>query len=102
MCGLCGFFDPRTDASPRVLLEAMTRSLEHRGPDGLEMWMESDRKVGLGHTRLAVIDLERGRQPMHSSDGRYVIVLNGEIYNFRELRVELENAGHHFSTDSDT
>ncbi len=64
--------------------------------------MESDQQVGLGHARLAVIDLEHGRQPMQSADGRYVIVLNGEIYNFKELRSELENAGHRFVTGSDT
>ncbi|HJR76192.1 MAG TPA: asparagine synthase (glutamine-hydrolyzing) [Nitrospiraceae bacterium] len=102
MCGLCGFLDLRTEESPRVLLETMTRSLQHRGPDGLGMWMESDQTVGLGHTRLAVIDVEHGRQPMHSADGRYVIVLNGEVYNFRELRLELESNGHRFMTDSDT
>ncbi|MGD9727161.1 MAG: asparagine synthase (glutamine-hydrolyzing) [Nitrospiraceae bacterium] len=102
MCGLCGFFSPRAEESPRVLLKAMTSSLRHRGPDGLELWMESDQQVGLGHARLAVIDLEHGQQPMHSADGRYVIVLNGEIYNFKELRVELENAGHRFLTASDT
>ena len=102
MCGLCGFFDLRTEESPRQLLEAMTASLQHRGPDGSEIWVECDHRVGLGHTRLAVIDLEHGQQPMHSADGRYVIVLNGEIYNFKELRLELESEGHRFSTDSDT
>ncbi len=101
MCGICGFFDPLTP-SPRAVLEAMTKSLEHRGPDGLGMWMGPDQTIGLGHTRLSVIDLKRGQQPMHSVDGRYVIVLNGEIYNYQVLRQELERFGHCFSTDSDT
>lgn len=101
MCGICGFFDPHTP-SPRAVLEAMTRSLEHRGPDGLDMWMGYDQKIGLGHTRLSVINLQRGQQPMHSVDGRYVIVLNGEIYNYQILREELERLGHRFSTESDT
>ena len=101
MCGICGFFDPHIP-SPRAVLEAMTKSLEHRGPDGLDMWMGSDQKIGLGHTRLSIIDLKRGQQPMHSVDGRYVVVLNGEIYNYQILRQELEKLGHRFSTESDT
>lgn len=101
MCGICGFFDPRIP-SPRAALEAMTKSLEHRGPDGLGVWLGPDQAIGLGHTRLSVIDLKRGQQPMHSTDGRYVIVFNGEIYNYQVLRQELEQFGHRFSTDSDT
>lgn len=101
MCGICGFFDPLT-TSPRAVLEAMTQSLAHRGPDDLNIWLGPDQSIGLGHTRLSVIDLERGQQPMHSMDGRYVIVFNGEIYNYRVLRQELEKSGHSFSTDSDT
>ncbi len=101
MCGICGFFDPRIP-SPRAALDAMTKSLEHRGPDGLGVWLGPDQAIGLGHTRLSVIDLKRGQQPMHSTDGRYVIVFNGEIYNYQVLRQELEQFGHRFSTDSDT
>jgi len=58
--------------------------------------------VGLGHTRLAIIDLAGGRQPIQSADGRFVIVFNGELYNFRSLRKDLENLGHRFRTSSDT
>ena len=70
----------------------MTAVLAHRGPDGEGIWM--DEGVGFGHRRLAIIDLsDNGAQPMKSSDGRYVINYNGEIYNFRELRKELESLG---------
>lgn len=72
----------------------------HRGPDGAGVW--TDLGVGLGHRRLSIIDLEGSPQPMHSADGRAVIVFNGEIYNFRELRAELEREGAHFRTQGDT
>src|SRR5262245_57819737 len=74
-----------------------------RGPDGQGLWMSDDRRTGLAHRRLAIIDLdERAAQPMMSSDGRRVITFNGEIYNYRELRSELEGRGHSFRTSSDT
>jgi len=78
----------------------MNASLVHRGPDGEGMWMGP--KVGLAHRRLAIIDLAGGAQPMASADGRYRIVLNGEIYNYRSLRQELTGAGYKFLTRSDT
>lgn len=78
----------------------MTRTLAHRGPDG-EGYYNAD-GIALGHRRLSVIDLETGQQPMTTSDGRYTIVFNGEIYNFRELRKELEARGARFRTRSDT
>jgi asparagine synthase (glutamine-hydrolysing) len=74
--------------------------IKHRGPDGSEIWMSSDGHVGLGHVRLSIIDIETGSQPMASEDGRYVIVYNGEIYNYLELRAELGDDG--FRTHSDT
>lgn len=80
----------------------MTASLAHRGPDGTGTWLSSEMNVGLGHTRLAIIDITGGRQPIHSADGRFVIVFNGELYNFRSLRKELEGLGHRFRTSSDT
>jgi asparagine synthase (glutamine-hydrolysing) len=78
----------------------MCDAMVHRGPDGSGVWTELG--VGLGHRRLSIIDLEGSPQPMHSADGRAVIVFNGEIYNFRELRRELENAGARFRTQGDT
>jgi len=78
----------------------MCDAMVHRGPDGAGVWTELG--VGLGHRRLSIIDLEGSPQPMHSADGRAVIVFNGEIYNFRELRAELEKDGARFRTSGDT
>lgn len=78
----------------------MTRALSHRGPDGEGYY--DDGNVGLGHRRLAIIDLSTGTQPMYSADGDIVLVFNGEIYNYLELREELRNLGHNFLTASDT
>ena len=97
MCGIAGFLGPGT----RENLEKMTRVLSHRGPDGEGFYMEED-VVGLGHRRLSIIDLSLGNQPMKSSSGKSVIVFNGEIYNFKALRNELEKNGFVFKTNSDT
>jgi asparagine synthase (glutamine-hydrolysing) len=100
MCGIVGIL--YTDHAPvsREILETMTASLSHRGPDGwgTEVWDE----VGIGHRRLAIIDLEGGKQPLSNEDGQVWITLNGEIYNYLEMRCELETRGHIFRTNSDT
>jgi len=103
MCGITGGA-PGIDAR---VLQRMTATLAHRGPDGDGFFHAATTAAGrsgasLGHRRLAVIDLEGGRQPMTSADGRWTIVFNGEIYNFRELRHELESRGIDFRTKSDT
>ncbi len=101
MCGIAGIFHAET---PKPVdpsrVERMCDALAHRGPDGAGVW--TDHGVGLGHRRLSIIDLAGSPQPMHSADGRAVIVFNGEIYNFRELRRELEQAGFTFRTSGDT
>ncbi|OGS08650.1 MAG: asparagine synthase (glutamine-hydrolyzing) [Elusimicrobia bacterium RIFOXYA12_FULL_51_18] len=97
MCGICGFAGYKNDA----LLRAMAGSLAHRGPDEDGFFTEEAR-VSLGMRRLKIIDLATGSQPVVSEDGAVVVVFNGEIYNFRELRRELETAGHRFKTNSDT
>jgi len=79
-----------------------TGTLSHRGPDGSALWTDPSGRCAFGHTRLAVIDLETGDQPQHSEDGRLHLIYNGEIYNYRELREELEGLGHAFRTESDT
>ncbi len=101
MCGIAGYV--RLDGAPisRGAVKSMTDRIAHRGPDGEGQWVEGS--VGLGHRRLAIIDRSRaGAQPMHSEDGRYVLSYNGEVYNFREIRSELERAGHYFRSDGDT
>lgn len=103
MCGIAGlvhFADGRRPMDVAVLT-AMTRSLRHRGPDAEGVWHAPG--VGLGHRRLAILDLsDAGRQPMHDPTGRYTIVFNGEIYNFRELRAALEARGRTFHSTGDT
>lgn len=100
MCGITGFFNFRdTRASSRETLERMTRRLLHRGPDADGFYLDGG--VGLGFRRLAIIDLVSGDQPMTSADDTLVLVCNGEIYNYRELRARLESRGHHFSTSCD-
>jgi asparagine synthase (glutamine-hydrolysing) len=96
MCGIAGHVGP---VAPE-LLPAMLGLLKHRGPDDLGIHEAGD--VGLGMTRLAIIDLVTGRQPMSDATGRYWTVFNGEIYNFRQLRAELMTAGRRFQTRSDT
>ena len=101
MCGITGIFNLDGDPAPAAVLGAMTDALAHRGPDGEGQHV--DGAVGLGHRRLAVIDLSpAGRQPMLTEDGRYAINYNGEVYNFRELRGELEALGVPFHSQTDT
>jgi asparagine synthase (glutamine-hydrolysing) len=106
MCGIAGWVSRSQAVSSSTLLHtvsAMAEVLHHRGPDGRGTWCDEEAGVALGHTRLAVIDLsEAGKQPMRSRDGRYVLTYNGEIYNFRELRAQLETEGVHFRGHSDT
>lgn len=103
MCGIAGIFVQDPAQLDRANLSRLAASLAHRGPDGNGVWTSSDGKAGLVHTRLAIIDTSSlGNQPMQSADGRFTIVYNGEIFNFIELRAELEQLGSHFRGESDT
>jgi asparagine synthase (glutamine-hydrolysing) len=103
MCGIAGIISFRGKTVDPAEIERLTNLLAHRGPDGDGHWFNAYRNVALGHRRLAIIDPGPGGfQPMLSADGRHVITFNGEIYNFLELRRELEAQGRIFRTQSDT
>src|SRR5208283_5744348 len=95
MCGIAGF----AGLEDRELLKAMTQTLRHRGPDASGFFLRDN--VGLGSRRLAIIDLAGGDQPITGESG-CVVVFNGEIYNFKTLRQDLEKKGHSFKSNSDT
>ena len=116
MCGIAGALGRDLDSTLGRQVVQATRALAHRGPDGEGFWsagaegsgprseaqMDAPAWLALGHRRLSIVDLEGGAQPMANEDGRVWVTFNGEIYNHAELRAELERAGHHFRTRSDT
>ena len=102
MCGVAGILDRRS-ADLRPAIGRMVRALHHRGPDASGTWVHEQNGLALGHARLSIMDLSsEGSQPMVSESGRYVLTYNGEVYNFRELRRELDRLGHRFRGQSDT
>jgi asparagine synthase (glutamine-hydrolysing) len=107
MCGIAGFIaDPARAISSdqlKSVADAMDFALEHRGPDDHDVWIDGEAGVALVHRRLSIVDLSAaGHQPMHSANGRYVIVYNGEVYSHAEIRAEIEATGHRFRGHSDT
>ncbi len=105
MCGLTGFFAPDSHGFGEIehSIRIMTNTLCHRGPDDQGVWIDEASKIAMGHTRLSILDLSPfGHQPMFSHNNRYVIVFNGEIYNFLEIKKELEGEGYKFKGGSDT
>ena len=101
MCGIAGQINFDGEPVSPGILKRMTDAISHRGPDGEGHWIEGS--IGFGHRRLSIIDLSpAGQQPMTSSDDRYVLTYNGEIYNFRELRMELERKGYRFRSQTDS
>lgn len=101
MCGIAGLIAGPGASPDRAVLTKMTRALAHRGPDAEGIVVEG--AVGLGHRRLSVLDLSTAaNQPMRDAAGRFILVFNGEIYNFREIRKDLEALGHAFATNGDT
>ncbi|HEX2059553.1 MAG TPA: asparagine synthase (glutamine-hydrolyzing) [Thermoanaerobaculia bacterium] len=101
MCGIAGLFNTNGAPCSPVVLRRMTDAVAHRGPDGEGFYTDSF--VGLGHRRLSIIDLSpAGHQPMISADGNYVLTYNGEIYNYQELRAELQALGHQFRSRTDS
>src|ERR1700733_3517091 len=101
MCGIAGIFNLNGEPVSPVLVRKMTDAIRHRGPDGEGFY--TDRFIGLGHRRLAIIDLSpAGHQPMMTADKKTVISYNGEVYNFQELRIELEALGYQFVSKTDS
>jgi len=101
MCGIAGILNFNQQAVSYSHIKAMTDILHHRGPDGEGQYVEG--MIGLGHRRLAIIDLSvAGHQPMQTKDGRYTITYNGEVYNFKELRIQLEALGYQFHSNTDS
>jgi asparagine synthase (glutamine-hydrolysing) len=103
MCGIIGILNRNQQPVDRAVLMAMTRQLHHRGPNDEGVYIDSDGALGFGHRRLSILDLSaQGHQPMLSSDGNIAITFNGEIYNYQELRKQLESSGFQFRSSSDT
>lgn len=101
MCGITGIFDRGGRPVDSRVIQKMGEALHYRGPDDEGLWVDGE--IGLGHKRLSIIDLSaRGRNPMFNEDGSVVIVFNGEIYNFKELRPSLQRKGHFFRSETDT
>jgi len=100
MCGICGFSFTDERLVDLDILKKMTKTLQHRGPDDEGYY--TDAGIALGHRRLSIIDLDTGKQPIHNEDKTVYVVFNGEIYNFLELKRELEEKGHSFYTKTDT
>src|SRR5438552_2689407 len=101
MCGIAALFS-QSKPAPKHALNGAVRSLIHRGPDKQSVWISTDHRVGLGHTRLSIIDLATGDQPIANEDERLRIIVNGEFYDFERQRRELEQRGHRFRTRSDS
>ena len=102
MCGIAGWanLENKSSQNDEPVLHAMCERMKHRGPDSEGLWLEND--VALGMRRLSIIDLHTGEQPVYSEDRSIVVVMNGELYNFREVRADLEKRGHRFETQTDT
>ncbi len=101
MCGICGIYELENELVSKEKISSMMNALIHRGPDDSGSYIKEN--VGLGHRRLSIIDLSiNGRNPLSNEDNTLFIVFNGEVYNFKELRVELEKKGHFFKSNTDT
>ena len=102
MCGIAGQWNRNSSVDEKAFM-LMRDTLVHRGPDGAGIFISPDKKLALGHRRLSLIDLdETGSQPMHNEDNSIQIVVNGEIYNYLELKKYLQNKGHNFYSTSDS
>jgi asparagine synthase (glutamine-hydrolysing) len=101
MCGIVAVYSVDRAICEKDL-QQFTESLAHRGPDLRHLWIDKDKRVGLGHARLSIIDLENGTQPISNEDGTLQIIVNGEFYDFERIRSELKRRGHRFRTGTDS
>ncbi|MCG2778902.1 MAG: asparagine synthetase B, partial [Desulfobacterales bacterium] len=99
MCGITGYIN--IDGVSEIEINCMNEAVRHRGPDDSGIYIDREGKAGLGHRRLSIIDLDSGRQPIANEDGSIVIVFNGEIYNYQNIKADLKKQ-HTFRTKSDT
>ena len=103
MCGIAGYWHPtRPLEQPHVVIGRMLKSIRHRGPDGEELHVDAEAGLVMGHTRLSIIDLETGSQPLFSDDRRLVLTVNGEFYDYKRIRTKLACTGERFRTKSDS
>src|SRR5690349_21648778 len=100
MCGIAGIASSKSGNVDSAAVHRMCQTIVHRGPDDEGIYVKGG--IGLGMRRLSIIDLSGGRQPIHNEDKTIWVVFNGEIYNFKELRKDLERSGHRFYTNTDT
>ena len=101
MCGIAGYVDLSSEVHPNTIRE-MIDEIAYRGPDSSGVFLNKDKTVALGIRRLSIIDLKTGDQPIKNEDGSVVVIFNGEIYNYKELRTDLIKRNHKFKTQSDT
>src|SRR5690242_12343797 len=100
MCGLLGIFSQNPIDGDQLAKAA--QCLVHRGPEELGIWFSADKKIGLAHNRLAIIDVVAGHQPLFSENGNIIAIVNGEFYDYEKIREDLIAKGHHFKTHSDS
>ncbi len=101
MCGILAIFSQQEQISESFLKQGI-ESLNHRGPDGQQFWISSNRRVALGHTRLSIIDLDGGTQPIANQDETLRIIVNGEFYDFERIQHDLKQWGYQLQTNSDS
>ena len=101
MCGIVAYYSTSKKLNTKRLLASLN-TLVHRGPDATTHWFDNKHQIALGHTRLSIIDLDTGFQPLHSVDGTIHAVVNGEFYQFEEIRARLQQNGYQFKTHSDS
>ena len=101
MCGIAGIYNINQSKTSELIITQMTDAIAHRGPDGKGVFLDGN--LAFGHRRLSILDIsENGAQPMHSAVGNWTIIFNGCVYNFKELKQELINKGHTFTSTTDT